>query len=270
MKMLKINQVYNQDCLEGMKKIDNNTIDMILCDLPYGVTNCKWDNIIDFDKLWTQYKRVIRDSGAIVLTARQPFTSKLVMSNLKMFKHSLVWNKKQSGSFMNAKFMPLQITEDVLIFSNGKVNYFPIMRTGKMRKRGGSKNIPQTVNHTGLKKGYFNYSNQYFPVNIIDITNKRTGIHPTEKPIDLFKYLIRTYSKEGDLILDNCMGSGTTAIASKQLNRRFIGFEINDDYCKIINERLKQEVIRPNIKREYSITKTASNKPKTHLKVKRK
>ena len=161
--MLELNKIYQGDCLELMQSIDDKSIDMILCDLPYGTTACKWDNVIPFEPLWTQYKRIIKDNGAIVLTAREPFTSQLVISNLKGYKHKWVWNKKQSGSFANAKYMPLQIDEDIIVFSNGRVNYYPKMRIGVMRKKGDSKKQLQSMS-LGINPKWFKYSDQYFPV----------------------------------------------------------------------------------------------------------
>ena len=239
--MLDLNKIYNMDCLDGMKLIPDKSIDMILCDLPYGTTACKWDTVIPFEPLWEQYKRVIKDNGAIVLTAREPFTSLLLISNIKEYKHKWVWNKKQSGSFQNAKFMPLQIEEDVLVFSNGKVNYYPQMRKGKMRTKGGCKKSIELFE--GLKPNYSTVNDTYYPVNIIEIPNcgnKSQRVHPTQKPVELFEYFIKTYTNEGETVLDNCMGSGTTAIACLNTNRNYIGFELSEEYCKIAEERIKK------------------------------
>lgn len=150
-------KLYQGDCLEKMKDIPDKSIDMVLCDLPYGATSCKWDNVIPFEPLWGQYKRIIKNNGAIVLFGREPFSSKLIISNINWYKHKWIWNKKQSGSYFNAKYMPLQIDEDINVFCKSKVNYYPIMRKGKMRKRGGAKIKSQTVRN-GLKNGYYNYS----------------------------------------------------------------------------------------------------------------
>jgi site-specific DNA-methyltransferase (adenine-specific) len=238
--MLEINKVYCGDCLDLMPLIDDKSIDMILCDLPYGITACKWDKIIPLDKLWEQYKRIIKDNGAIVLTAREPFTSKIIISNIRNYRHKWVWNKKQSGSFFNAKIMPLQIDEDVIVFGLNKVNYYPIIRKGKFRKKGGSKKIIETANIYNL---YFNYSDNYYPVNIIEIANcinKKSNKHPTQKPVELFSYLIKTYTNENELVLDNCIGSGTTAIACLKTNRNFIGIEIEPKYIEIANKRIEE------------------------------
>jgi len=233
-----LNKVICGDCLEVMKDIPDKSIDMILCDLPYGTTACKWDTIIPFEPLWKQYKRIIKDNGAIVLTCREPFTSIMISSNLKEYKHKWVWNKKQSGSFQNAKYMPLQIDEDIIVFCKNKVNYYPIMRQGKMRKRGGAKEKSRVVG-SGLQDGYENYSDLYYPTNIIELANPRIDkLHPTQKPVELFEYLIKTYTNEGDIVLDNCAGSGTTGVACKNLNRNYILIEKEQEYIDIINKRL--------------------------------
>ena len=252
-KMLEINKIYNMDCLEGMKAILDNSIDMILCDLPYGITACKWDTVIPFEPLWEQYKRIIKDGGAIVLTAREPFTSLLVTSNIKWYKHKWVWNKKQSGSFQNAKYMPLQIEEDIIVFAKGKVNYYPQMRKGKMRKRGGAKEKSRVVG-SGLQDGYENYSDLYYPTNIIELANPRKNkLHPTQKPTELFEYLIQTYTKEGGLVLDNCIGSGTTAIACINTNRNYIGFELDKEYYEIAKNRINKHILDNNLQDKYSL-----------------
>lgn len=236
--------ILHGDCLELMKEIPDGSIDMILCDLPYGTTACKWDTVIPFEPLWKQYKRVIKSNGAIVLTGREPFTSLLVGSNFKQYKHKWIWNKKQSGSFQNAKYMPLQIEEDVLVFSNGRVNYYPQMRNGKMRKRGGAKEKSRVVG-SGLNNGYENYSDLYYPSNIIEITNPRKNkLHPTQKPVALFEYLIKTYTNEGDTVLDNCAGSGTTAIACINTNRKYICMEKDETYYKLMCERVQNHAMK--------------------------
>lgn len=239
-------KIYNMDCLEGMRRIPTASIDAIICDLPYGTTACAWDSVIPFDQLWEQYKRIIKPHGAIVLTAREPFTSMLVMSNIENYKHKWVWNKKQSGSFFNAKLMPLQIEEDVLVFCfGGKVNYYPIMRKGEYRLKGQQSKETQWVKGLNVSEGCYN--DDYYPTNILEYPNcqnKGENIHPTQKPVDLLRYLIRTYSNEGDTILDNCMGSGTTAVACIKEKRHFIGFELNKDYydkaCKRIDAERRQ------------------------------
>lgn len=235
--------LFNADCMDILPLIPDKSVQLILADLPYGTTEAKWDCIIPIDALWNEYKRIIVDGGAIVLTAREPFTSKLVISNLKGYKHKWIWNKKQSGSFANAKFMPLQIEEDILVFTkNGeKVNYYPQMRKGKMRKKGGSKKQIETMSKF-IQPEFFKYSDDYYPVNILEdypnCSNKANNMHPTQKPLDLMKYLILTYSNDGELVLDNTMGVGTTCLGAKELNRSFIGIEKEVKYYDLAVTRV--------------------------------
>lgn len=226
------------DCLEVMPTLEAGSVDLILCDLPYGTTDCKWDVVIPFEPLWACYRRIAKPNAAIVLTASQPFTSALVMSNVKNFKTSWVWNKKQSGGFATAKNHPLKITEDVLVFCFNTARYFPIMRTGVMRNKSGAR--PQNEVQSGLKPGHVTRNDQYYPTNIIEIINPRLGsVHPTQKPVALMEYLIKTYTNEGDTVLDNCMGSGTTGVAAKRSNRKFIGIEREPTYFKIAQDRIE-------------------------------
>jgi len=244
-----INKIIQGDCLEVMKDIPDKSIDLVLADLPYGTTACKWDTIIPFEPLWEQYKRVIKDNGAIVLTASQPFTSALVMSNIKMFKYELIWNKDLCKNPGLAKIRPLPSFENILVFGKGKVVYNPQMEEGKpyndVRKK------PTQVHNGNEHKYGFSgntvnvINNGYrFPKSVITIRNANfKGQHPTQKPVALFEYLIKTYTNEGDLVLDNCAGSGTTGVACKNLNRNFILIEKDKEYCKIAEERLRQEVL---------------------------
>ncbi len=224
------------DCLEEMKHIESGSVDMVLTDPPYGTTACKWDSIIPLEPMWEQLKRIIKPNGAIVMTASQPFTTALIASNMKMFKYCWVWNKKQTGNPLNAKKQPLRITEDVAVF-NTKC-YIPQMRTGKMRKKGGNKQGSDVIGHV---TGKTTYSNQYYPTTIIEIpncSNKKNRLHPTQKPVPLMEYLIKTYSNEGETVLDFTMGSGTTGVACKNLNRGFIGIEKDEKYFNIAKERI--------------------------------
>ena len=244
--MIELNKIYNQDCLEVMKDIPDKIIDMILCDLPYGTTACKWDTIIPFEPLWEQYRRIIKDNGAIVLTASQPFTSALVMSNIKMFKYEWIWDKKLGTGFGNANKMPLKNHENVLVFYKHLPKYNPQFSVGTPYKKGKSAVSEQSVyGKNGLKKDkdFSVNDGKRFPKTIInDITNAnhRDRFHPTQKPVALFEYLIKTYTNEGDLVLDNCAGSGTTAVACVNTNRNFIGIELSEEYCKIATERLSK------------------------------
>lgn len=229
------------DCLKEMDKLisQNIKVDAIIADEPYGTTACKWDTIIPFDEMWERIKLLRKDNHTpTALFGREPFTSQLVNSNIKEYKHKWIWNKKQSGSPQNAKYMPLQIDEDIIIFAKGKVNYYPIMRKGKMRKRGGYKKPNGIMND--FKKRYENYSDLYYPTNIIGIVNSRINkLHPTQKPLELMEYLIKTYTKENDLVLDFAMGSGTTGLACKNLNRKFIGIEKEKKYFDIAVKRIE-------------------------------
>lgn len=233
-----MNKVIQGDCLEVMKNIPDKSIDMILCDLPYGTTACKWDTIIPFEPLWEQYKRIIKDNGAIVLTASQPFTSALVMSNPKMFKYCWVWNKAKAANYVNAKKQPLKIHEDIAVFCKGN-NYNPQKTIGKFRKKGG-----YTVNRevAVAQNPTVSFNDTYYPKSILDFSvagNKDSTLHPTQKPVALFEYLIKTYTNEGDLVLDNTAGSGTTGVACKNTNRNYILIEKEQEYIDIINKRLQ-------------------------------
>lgn len=240
---MELNKIYNEDCLEGMKRIPDKSVDMILADLPYGTTSCKWDTIIPFEPLWEQYNRVIKDNGAIVLTASQPFTSALVMSNVEGFKHEWIWNKVLPSGFQVAKYKPLLKHESVLIFTNKgkKTNYKPIMvkrdKPKKSKMYGKSESNPISYNDGKVRT----YTHRY-PQSIIEFSNanQKAKQHPTQKPVALFEYLIKTYTNEGETVLDNVMGSGTTAIAAMNTGRNFIGFEMEEGYYKISLDRIEQ------------------------------
>lgn len=239
-----INTVIHGDCLEVMKSIPDGSIDMILCDLPYGTTACKWDMIIPFDKLWEQYERIIKINGAIVLTASQPFTSALVMSNPKLFKYEWIWEKNAGSNFGSVRFQPMKEHENVLVFGKGKTDYYPIRE--KRTESGFSRQ--KTPIKFNTKTDVYSKSLHNEMSKIIEIDrcprtvqkfNRERGLHPTQKPIALFEYLIKTYTNEGYTILDNCAGSGTTAIACINTNRNYILIEKEEKYFNIINERIK-------------------------------
>jgi len=242
--MLEINKIYNMDCLEGMKLIDDKSIDMILCDLPYGMTACKWDSIIPFEPLWEQYERIIKDNGAIVLFGSQPFTSALVMSNPKWFKYEWIWDKHIPRNFINAKIMPMRKHENILIFGKGKITYNPqmIKRDKPVKVKNYSKgNSVYKLNNDGTDNKERVYTHRYPDTIIEGKWEANAGkLHPTQKPVSLCEYLIKTYTNEGELVLDNCMGSGTTAIACINTNRNYIGFEISQEYCDIANKRIEE------------------------------
>ena len=232
-------KLYKGDCLEIMKQIPNGSIDMILADLPYGTTQNKWDSVLPLDLLWKQYERIIADNGCIVLTADGIFTGVLMMSNPKMFKYKLIWDKKSTTGFLNAKKMPLRRHEDILIFAKGKTTYNPIMREGKLRFKGGKKyaNNGCYGNFNEMPKEQYN---MYYPTSIIEISNanQKAKQHPTEKPVELMEYLIKTYTNENEIVLDNTMGSGSTGVACVNTNRNFIGIEKDEKYFEIAKNRI--------------------------------
>jgi site-specific DNA-methyltransferase (adenine-specific) len=222
-----------------MKDIPDKSVDMILCDLPYGTTACKWDTIIPFEPLWEQYKRIIKDNGAIVLTASQPFTSALVMSNIKMFKYEWVWEKHQGTNPSVVKISPLKSHENILVFCSGKTKYNPQMGIGKPYKGFNSDKFQSEVYGGGKSVHRDNPEGTRYPKTVIKITkDKGKRKHPTQKPVALFEYLIKTYTNEGDLVLDNCAGSGTTGVACQNLNRNCILMEKEQEYIDIIHKRL--------------------------------
>ncbi len=241
------------DCLELMKDIQDKSIDMILCDLPYGTTACKWDTIIPFKPLWEQYNRIIKKHCAIVLFGIEPFASYLRMSNIKNYRHEWVWNKEQAGNFIQAKNHPLRVTENIMVFCNEKVRYYPIMEKAKEEnKRPLSKKLQKTDFLGKVSQGEFKPSENYnpdlrYPKNILTFNarskecNNVNRVHPTQKPVALCEYLIKTYTNEGETVLDNCMGSGTIGVACKNLNRNFIGIELDEGYFKIAKERIGVE-----------------------------
>ena len=228
------------DCLELMKDIPDKSVDMILCDLPYGTTTCKWDIIIPFEPLWEQYNRIIKDNGAIVLTASQPFSSALVMSNPKMFRYEWVWDKRMATGFLNAKKIPLKVHENILVFYKKLPTYNPIFTNGKPYTRPEPTKLFDGYRQDLLKVATTNVSEKRYPKTIIDISNanQKGKVHPTQKPVALFEYLIKTYTNEGETVLDNCMGSGTTGVACLKTNRNFIGMELDDKYFEIAKQRI--------------------------------
>ena len=253
---LELNKIYNMDCLEGMKFIPDKSIDMILCDLPYGTTACKWDNVIPFEPLWEQYNRIIKDNGAIVLFGTEPFSSYLRMSNIKQFKYDWIWEKERPTNIFNMKKEAARVHEIISIF-NSKI-YFPIMEASmqpnnndktKNKSQKGEMNTIETISCKASISDNYNPSVRY-PRSVIKInrgTRANKKLHPTQKPVALLEYLIKTYTNEGETVLDNCMGSGTTAIACMNSKRNYIGFELDKKYFDIAEKRIKthfvQEVI---------------------------
>ena len=229
------------DCLELMKDIPDKSVDMILCDLPYGTTACKWDTIIPFEPLWEQYERVIKDNGAIALTASQPFTSALVMSNTKLFRYEWVWRKSRPSNPFLAKKQPLRYHENVLVFYKKQPTYNPVMKKGE--KNHATKGFASKHNIQNVQYQWdANTSDLKYPSSVIDIksTDSTRNLHPTQKPVELMEYLIKTYTNEGDTVLDNTMGSGTTGVACINTNRNFIGIELDEKYFEIAKQRISE------------------------------
>ena len=237
------------DCLELMKDIPDKSIDLILCDLPYGTTRNSWDEVIPFDKLWAQYNRIIKDNGAILLFAQGKFYVNLVNSNMKMFRYDLVWDKELVSGFLNAKRMPLRRHEQVAVFYKHLPTYNPQFTQGKPLHSKGT--AYQTKELTNNNYGDFKTtdddragSTEKYPTSIMKFQKPHPSVcvHPTEKPVALLEYLVKTYTNEGDVVLDNCMGSGSTGVACQNTNREFIGMELDEDYYKLACERIKKEV----------------------------
>lgn len=233
-----MNKLIHGDCLEEMKKIPDGSVDLVLTDPPYGTTACKWDTVIPFEPMWEQLKRVTKKDGAIVLFGSQPFTSALVMSNPKMFKYEWVWDKKIPSGMSFAKSQPMRQTECISVFCDGKTVYNPQMiKRDKPIKGGGMtpSDSAMTNGYKALKKTY-DYKN---PTTLISFDKiRKDSLHPTQKPVSLMEYLIKTYTNEGETVLDFTMGSGTTGVACKNLNRNFIGIELDKEYYEIAKNRI--------------------------------
>ena len=226
------------DCLEVMKDIPDKSIDMILCDLPYGTTKNKWDSVIDLNELWTGYERIIKDNGAIILFSQMPFTAELTHSNLKLFKYEWIWEKDNGTGFLNAKKMPLKIHENILVFYKKLPTYNPQMRTGFKPYK--CKQGRHSTNYGAYEQGHITESNgERYPIDIIEF-KKDSGLHPTQKPVALLEYLIKTYTNEKETVLDNCMGSGSTGVACINTNRNFIGIELSEEYYNIAVRRINE------------------------------
>lgn len=257
---MEIDNIYNCDCLKGMKQIPDGTIDAVICDLPYGTTSCPWDSVIPFDKLWEQYRRICKPNAAIVLFCIEPFTAALVMSNVKEYREKLTWEKHKPSNIGNAKYMHLKYTEDIVVFSRGKCTFNPQMQpriSDRVREaqKGNSKQWRTNRKETGEVSFATQYEPRdwhsfdadkkypgnvfYFPA-VVSNSHEKCD-HPTQKPVDLLRYLVLTYTNEGDTVLDNCMGSGTTAIACIKEKRHFIGFELSKEYFDKAVKRIKAE-----------------------------
>lgn len=241
--MLELNKIYNEDCLIGMQKIDDKSIDMILCDLPYGTTQNNWDSIIPLEILWSHYTRIIKDNGMICLTSAEPFTSYLITSNLKLYKYDLIWEKSHAVGFLNARRMPMRKHENIVCFYKKLPTYNPQIEDKP------KENIRPILTKNRLTSNYGKFDegnhrtipiDKTYPNSILKIPNesKTTTWHPTQKPVKLFEWLIKSYTNENNLVLDNCMGSGTTAVACINTNRNFIGFEKDEKYYNLALDRI--------------------------------
>lgn len=241
--MIELNKIYNEDCLEGMKRIPDGSVDCIICDLPYGVLSLKWDSILPTDLLWEQYKRIIKKNGAIILFGTEPFSSLIRTSNLDMYKYDYVWVKTKAGNFASCRKVPMKYHESIMVFYKNYPTYnltnlhkIKPVKSGRANKgakaqqASGDENYMQT--ESGFNESVLYYSNK---------SGKGYSFHPTQKPVALIGYLIKTYTNEGETVLDNCMGSGTTAVACIRTKRNFIGFELQKEYFDIANERIKNE-----------------------------
>lgn len=237
-------QLIHGDCLEKMKDIPDKSIDMVLCDLPYGTTQNKWDSIIPLDKLWEQYNRIIKDNGAMVFTGQGLFSANLIKSNEQYYRYTLIWEKTKAGGFLNSKRMPLQAHEDILVFYKKLPAYIPQMIEGKPYTKkavtnGDGKNYGKfdrvgTININGGTR---------YPRSVIKFSNDNHGsLHPTQKPVALLEYLIKTYTLEGETVLDNCMGSGSTGVACINTKRNFIGIEKDEKYFEIAKKRIEDHL----------------------------
>ena len=227
------------DCLELMKEIPDKSIDLILCDLPYGTTRNKWDSVIQFEPLWEQYNRIIKDNGAIVLFGSEPFTSLLILSNLMDFKYRLTWKKDGYTNFLNAKKQPLRQIEDICVFYKNQPTYNPQFKDGKPYKQ--LSGIPKgNYDVLHCKKVETVNDGKRYPTDCVEFGKVKKTVHPTQKPVALLEYLIKTYTNEGDVVLDNCMGSGSTCVAAVNTGRHYIGFELNEEYYDIACQRLDE------------------------------
>lgn len=242
-------KLYQGDCLEVMKNIPDKSVDMVLCDLPYQKTHNSWDIMIPFESLWQQYERIITDTATICLFGQDTFTAKLMLSNEKLHRYNIIWDKVLTGGFLNAKKQPLRSHEDICIFYKKFGTYNPQMIVGEKCHSKGKAVGQHSDNLTNNNYGGYTVvecvNDMKYPKSIISFSKPHPSIavHPTQKPVDLLQYLIKTYTNEGDTVLDNCMGSGSTGVAAKILNRNFIGIELDENYFKIAEERINAAVV---------------------------
>ena len=238
-----IDKIIHGDCLEILPEIDSQSVDMVLCDLPYGITDANWDSVIPLEPLWKEYGRIVKPKGAIVLTASQPFASRLIMSKPKWFRHEWIWVKNKPSNFFHAKRMPLKKHESILVFGKQSPNYYPIKTDLHKRNKAADRPLknPHALCKSGsIHKRYLLYESiGRFPTTILEFPKDKERLHPTQKPIGLFQYLIKTYTQEGDTVLDNCIGCGTTAIAAITANRHFIGIEKDKAFHRLAMNRTR-------------------------------
>lgn len=234
-------QLYQGDCLEVMDKLIEQgvKVDCVIADPPYGTTACKWDSVIPFDEMWERLNKLIKDNGAIVLFGSEPFSSALRMSNIKKFKYDWIWDKKKAGNIMLCKYQPMKVTENIMVFN--KHNYFPIMELRETIKKSRCYSIGETMGGVLKDKSLKTYTHRY-PKNILTFSNanQKGKVHPTQKPVALLEYLVKTYTNEGETVLDFTMGSGSTGVACVNTNRKFIGIELDENYFNIAKERIKE------------------------------
>jgi site-specific DNA-methyltransferase (adenine-specific) len=238
-------ELYHGDCLEVMKNIPDNEVDLVLCDLPYGTTECKWDKFIDNKSMWEHYNRVLKESGNILLFASQPFTTKLIESNPKMFRYEIIWIKTRPTGFANANYRPMKKHENILIFTkaststagNNHATYNPQGLIECERKVKRTSRGYQGERQNSKDEYVSKFTN--YPTSIVEFPSEGKTVHPTQKPVDLLEYLIKTYSNEGEVVLDNCMGSGSTGVACVNTNRKFIGIELDEKYFEVAKERIE-------------------------------
>ena len=237
-------KLYQGDCLEVMQQIKDKSIDMVCCDLPYGTTKCKWDTVIPFDKLWEQYERIIKNNGAIILFGKQPFTSDLINSNRKLFRYELIWEKTRAGNSMQVCKQPSAIHENILVFYKNQPTYndikFKVDEKYIDKRKSIRNSFYNSEHYSGVMKRKADDGWRH-PQSILPFNSVwEKGMHPTQKPVELMKWLIRSYTNEGDLVLDNCMGSGTTGVACKKFGRNFIGIELEKEYFDMAEKRISE------------------------------
>ena len=261
--MIQLDTIYNEDCLEGMKRIPDGSVDAVIADPPYGTTSCAWDSVIPLEPLWNEFRRVIKPTGIIALFATQPFTTLLIASNMKDYRYNWIWEKDSPNGFLNANYAPLKITEDICVFapyttigslSKNPIKYNPQgVREVNRRKRNNPNSVYRASQGYAVGGNKLNSDSEYtqryegYPNNILRFPHDKGAIHPTQKPVDLIRYLVLTYTDVGGVVLDSCMGSGTTAIACLKEHRHFLGFELNKEYFDIAQRRIALERQQPQL-----------------------